>query len=38
MVYIADDRFQANYENVAPGLAQFMHDAMIRYVEIEAVM
>lgn len=32
-VYIVDDRFKANYENVAPGLAQFMHDAMMYFVK-----
>jgi DNA-binding transcriptional MerR regulator len=34
-MYIADERFKKNYENVAIGLAQFMHDAMIYYVETE---
>lgn len=34
--YIADERFKANYESVAPGLAQFMHDAMIAYCEAQA--
>jgi MerR family transcriptional regulator, thiopeptide resistance regulator len=28
-MYIADARFTANYEAVAPGLAQFMHDAIV---------
>jgi DNA-binding transcriptional MerR regulator len=32
-MYVADERFKANYENVAPGLAQFMHDAMITYCD-----
>lgn len=31
-MYIADARFKATYENVAEGLAQFMHDAMMYYV------
>lgn len=29
--YIADERFKAHYENVAKGLAEFMHDTMIVY-------
>jgi ribonuclease BN (tRNA processing enzyme) len=32
-MYIADDRFKAHYEKFATGLAQFMHDAMINYIE-----
>jgi hypothetical protein len=31
-MYIADERFKLNYEKVAEGLAQFMHDAMKYYV------
>jgi hypothetical protein len=31
-LYISDPRFKANYEKVAKGLAQFMHDAMIHFV------
>ncbi|MFA6524938.1 MAG: TipAS antibiotic-recognition domain-containing protein [Patescibacteria group bacterium] len=31
--YISDERFKENYEKVAVGLAQFMHDAMIYYVD-----
>ncbi|MFZ2681695.1 MAG: MerR family transcriptional regulator [Patescibacteria group bacterium] len=31
--YINDARFKANYENVAPGLAQFMHTAMLTFCE-----
>ena len=27
--YIADDRFRATYDSVAPGLAQWVHDAII---------
>jgi hypothetical protein len=27
-MYLADPRFTANYENVAVGLAQYMHDAI----------
>ncbi len=33
--YIADERFKANYENVAKGLAQFMHDAMIHFADTQ---
>ncbi|MES2088322.1 MAG: MerR family transcriptional regulator [Patescibacteria group bacterium] len=32
-MYIADKRFTANFEKYAVGLAQFMHDAMIFFVE-----
>ena len=32
-IYVLDDRFFANYEAIAPGLAQFMHDAMIYFIE-----
>ncbi len=28
-MYLADARFTANYEAIAPGLAQFMHDAIL---------
>jgi DNA-binding transcriptional MerR regulator len=28
-MYIADPRFTANYENAAPGLAQYLHDAIL---------
>ncbi len=28
-LYIADDRYAASYEQVAPGLAQYVHDAVI---------
>ncbi|MFA6391967.1 MAG: MerR family transcriptional regulator [Patescibacteria group bacterium] len=31
--YIGDDRFKANYEKVAEGLAQYMHDGMIHYCD-----
>ena len=27
-LYVADPRFRAHYEQVAPGLAQFVHDAI----------
>ena len=27
-MYIADPRFTATYENIAPGLAQYLHDAI----------
>lgn len=30
-LYIEDARFKANYEKVAPGLAQFMHKSMLIY-------
>ena len=28
-MYIADPRFAANYEKIRPGLAQYMHDAIL---------
>jgi MerR family transcriptional regulator, thiopeptide resistance regulator len=28
-MYVTDPRFAANYEKVAPGLAQFFHDAIV---------
>lgn len=28
-LYIADPRFTAHYENVAPGLARYVHDAIL---------
>ena len=28
-MYIADERFRATYDTVAPGLAQYVHDAII---------
>jgi DNA-binding transcriptional MerR regulator len=28
-MYVADPRFTANYENAAPGLAQYLHDAIL---------
>jgi hypothetical protein len=27
-MYIADSRFTATYEKIAPGLAQYLHDAI----------
>ena len=33
-MYIADERFEAFYEKIAAGLAQFMHDAMIHYTDV----
>jgi hypothetical protein len=30
-MYLDDPRFTANYEKIAPGLAQFMHDSMIHF-------
>ncbi len=32
-MYVADERFAANYERVAPGLAQYMHDAILANAE-----
>jgi MerR family transcriptional regulator, thiopeptide resistance regulator len=32
-MYVADERFAANYEQVKPGLAQFMHAAMQAYCD-----
>lgn len=34
-MYVADPRFAAYYEKYAEGLAQWMHDAMIEYVETQ---
>jgi DNA-binding transcriptional MerR regulator len=31
--YIADERFRATYDTVAPGLAQYVHDAVIANAE-----
>ena len=28
-MYIADPRFTATYEQIAPGLAQYLHDAIL---------
>lgn len=28
-MYVADPRFTATYEELAPGLAQWLHDAML---------
>ena len=28
-MYIADERFAASYERVAPGLARYVHDAVV---------
>lgn len=28
-MYVTDPRFTANYEKIAPGLAQYMHDAIL---------
>jgi hypothetical protein len=30
---VADPRFTANYEKVAPGLAQYVHDAIVANAE-----
>lgn len=32
-MYIQDERFKNNYEKVAKGLAQYMHDAMIEFIK-----
>jgi DNA-binding transcriptional MerR regulator len=32
-MYIADQRFTANYERVAPGLARYVHDAIVANAE-----
>lgn len=34
-LYITDERFKAFYEKIAQGLAQFMHDAMIHYADMQ---
>jgi hypothetical protein len=28
-MYLADDRFRRNYDDVAPGLAQYLHGAIV---------
>jgi MerR family transcriptional regulator, thiopeptide resistance regulator len=35
-MYIADDRFKANYERVAPGLAAYVHDAIVANADMQA--
>lgn len=30
-MYISDPRFKENYDKIAPGLAHYMHDAMLAY-------
>ena len=32
-MYVQDERFKAYFEQYAPGLTQFMHDAMLEYCE-----
>jgi len=32
-MYVADPRFRANYDDVAPGLAQYAHDAIVASVK-----
>ena len=32
-MYLADERFRATYETVAPGLAQYVHDAIVANAE-----
>lgn len=34
-MYVADERFKANYEKVAKGLAEFMRDAMLFFVDAQ---
>ncbi len=34
-MYVVDPRFKSFYEKVAPGLAQFMRDAMVAYCDIQ---
>ncbi len=34
-MYVDDPRFKANYENIAPGLAEFMRDAMICFADTQ---
>lgn len=31
-MYVYDERFKENYESIAAGLSQFMHDAMLEFV------
>jgi TipAS antibiotic-recognition protein len=33
-LYVTDERFKAFFENIAVGLAQFVHDAMLHYVDV----
>ena len=33
-MYVGDPRFKANYEKVAPGLAEYMRDAMLHFAEV----
>lgn len=33
-LYVTDERFEAFFENIAEGLAHFMHDAMLHYVDM----
>jgi len=32
-MYVADERFKANYEKIAEGLAQYQRDAMVGYAD-----
>jgi hypothetical protein len=32
-MYITDDRFMRRYDDVAPGLAQYVHDAILLAAE-----
>ncbi|MFA5651839.1 MAG: TipAS antibiotic-recognition domain-containing protein [Candidatus Paceibacterota bacterium] len=34
-MYIQDERFKNNYEKVASGLAQYMHDAMLEFTNLK---
>jgi DNA-binding transcriptional MerR regulator len=31
--YVSDERFKAYYDNIAPGVAAFLHDAIVAYCE-----
>jgi DNA-binding transcriptional MerR regulator len=35
-LYVADERFRANYATVAPGLAQYVHDAIVASADAAA--
>jgi hypothetical protein len=32
-MYLADERFRENYDKIAPGLAQYVHDAITANAE-----
>lgn len=35
-MYVSDDRFAATFDTVAPGLAQYVHDAVLANPERQA--